>query len=127
MPEGKELFAHYFLLISIYPTLPAFIDNYNRALFINTILLSSKGKKKIGRAENFCILLLRLSFLLVFADARRIYRWVHHNFTEDLHYHLILFSGFVQWKIQLEGRVECSAALLADSSQVACQFDNPFL
>lgn len=41
------------------------------------------------------------------------------------HYRVICFSGHVQWKIQLEGRIECSAAILGDFSQVVLWISLP--
>lgn len=38
--------------------------------------------------------------------------------TQMLFCYIIGFSGSVQWEVKLEGRIECSAAVLADFSQV---------
>lgn len=39
-----------------------------------------------------------------------------------LHYHINLFSGSIRWEIELEGRIECSGAILDDFSQVLHHF-----
>ena len=38
-----------------------------------------------------------------------------------------MYSGFVQWEVQLEGRVECSAAILGDFSEVESNFNDPYI
>lgn len=42
--------------------------------------------------------------------------------SQALCFYMIGFSGSVKWEIKLEGRIECSAAILGDFSQVLLYF-----